>query len=123
MMLLVLPLSLALATPPSALGAGARSSRNRRKQALIEAFGHRSYVLLVLGFFTCGFQLAFVTVHLPAYLVDRGLGADIGAWTIALHRPVQHRRLARRRAGCPAGCRSATCCRSSISAARSRSSA
>jgi MFS family permease len=40
-------------------------------------------VLLVLGFFTCGFQLAFVTVHLPAYLVDRGLGADIGAWTIA----------------------------------------
>src|SRR5687768_3916423 len=52
-------------------------------QALSEAFGHRSYVLLVLGFFTCGFQLAFVTVHLPAYLVDRGLGADIGAWTIA----------------------------------------
>ena len=37
-------------------------------QALSEAFGHRSYVLLVLGFFTCGFQLAFVTVHLPAYL-------------------------------------------------------
>jgi MFS family permease len=52
------------------------------KQALSEAFGHRSYVLLVLGFFTCGFQLAFVTVHLPAYLLDRGLGADIGAWTI-----------------------------------------
>ena len=48
------------------------------------AFGHRSYVLLVLGFFTCGFQLAFVTVHLPSYLLDRGLGADIGAWTIAL---------------------------------------
>ncbi len=34
-------------------------------------------MLLVLGFFTCGFQLAFVTVHLPAYLADRGvLGAD-----------------------------------------------
>ncbi len=43
------------------------------RQALAEAFGHRSYVLLVLGFFTCGFQLAFITVHLPAYLVDRGL--------------------------------------------------
>ena len=39
-------------------------------------------MLLVLGFFTCGFQLAFVTVHLPSYLLDRGLGADIGAWTI-----------------------------------------
>ncbi len=37
----------------------------------------------MLGFFTCGFQLAFChTVHLPSYLLDRGLGADIGAWTI-----------------------------------------
>jgi predicted MFS family arabinose efflux permease len=41
-------------------------------------------VLLVLGFFTCGFQLAFVTVHLPSYLLDRGLSAEIGAWTIAV---------------------------------------
>ena len=73
-------------------GAGDAAGRGRRrrtvklqscKQALSEAFGHRSYVLLVLGFFTCGFQLAFVTVHLPSYLLDRGLGADIGAWTIA----------------------------------------
>jgi len=39
-------------------------------------------VLLVLGFFTCGFQLAFITVHLPTYLVDRGLDAAAGAWTI-----------------------------------------
>jgi len=82
LMLLVLPLSLVLATPPST-SAGAVKPQSS-KQALVEAFGHRSYVLLVLGFFTCGFQLAFVTVHLPSYLVDRGLGADIGAWTIAL---------------------------------------
>src|SRR5262249_57089753 len=40
--------------------------------------------LLVLGFFTCGFQLAFITVHLPAYLVDRGLPAQVGAWTIGV---------------------------------------
>jgi MFS family permease len=40
-------------------------------------------VLLVLGFFTCGFQLFFITVHLPAYLVDRGLSVDTGAATIA----------------------------------------
>ena len=53
-------------------------------QALAEAFGHRSYVLLVLGFFTCGFQLFFITVHLPAYLVDRGLPAEIGGWTLAM---------------------------------------
>ena len=82
-MLLVLPLSLVLATPQAA-PAAARRQAAVCKQALVEAFGHRSYVLLVLGFFTCGFQLAFVTVHLPSYLIDRGLGADIGAWTIAL---------------------------------------
>jgi MFS family permease len=82
-MLLVLPLSLALATPSSAPVAGAAKPQSSR-QALVEAFGHRSYVLLVLGFFTCGFQLAFVTVHLPSYLVDRGLGAEAGAWTIGL---------------------------------------
>ena len=54
------------------------------QQALAEALGHRSYVLLVLGFFTCGFQLAFVTIHLPAYLIDRGLSAEIGGWTLGL---------------------------------------
>jgi MFS family permease len=40
-------------------------------------------VLLVFGFFTCGFQLAFITLHLPAYLVDRGLSAEVGGWTLA----------------------------------------
>jgi predicted MFS family arabinose efflux permease len=53
------------------------------RQAIGEAFAHRSYVLLVIGFFTCGFQLAFTTVHLPAYLVDRGLSAQVGGWTLA----------------------------------------
>jgi MFS family permease len=80
-MLAVLPLSTALATPPSeaAHAAGSQSLR----QALGEAFAHRSYVLLVLGFFTCGFQLQFITVHMPSYLVDRGLSAQVGGWTIA----------------------------------------
>src|SRR5688572_13127007 len=53
------------------------------KQALAEAFGHKSYVLLTLGYFTCGFQLFFITVHLPAYLVDRGLSSEIGGWALA----------------------------------------
>jgi len=84
-MLLILPLSLALATPPADAAAvkGAPASQSVT-QALSEAFGHRSYVLLVLGFFTCGFQLAFVTVHLPAYLIDRGLSTQVGAWTIGV---------------------------------------
>jgi MFS family permease len=84
-MLLILPLALALATSKVTAPAGAAVARPQSViQALSEAFAHRSYVLLVLGFFTCGFQLAFVTVHLPAYLLDRGLSASVGAWTIGL---------------------------------------
>jgi len=80
-MLAVLPLSLALVTPTTE---GMREAAPQSlRQALSEAFAHRSYVMLVLGFFTCGFQLAFITVHLPAYLVDRGLSATVGGWTLA----------------------------------------
>ena len=84
LMLLVIPLSLALATPAVAASDGPVVQQQSFKQALTEAFGHRSYVLLVLGFFTCGFQLAFVTAHLPAYLVDRGLPVQTGGWVIAV---------------------------------------
>ena len=84
--LLIMPLSLALATPRDA-GAGTAATAPPQQslaQALTEAFGHRSYWLLVLGFFTCGFQLFFIAVHLPAYLVDRGLPAEIGGWTLGV---------------------------------------
>jgi MFS family permease len=80
-MLAVLPLSLALATPKTA--AAADAPQQSLRQALAEAFAQRSYVLLVLGFFSCGFQLAFITVHLPAYLIDRGMSAAVGGWTLA----------------------------------------
>ena len=82
--MLILPLSIALATPAAPAGQKATVKPTQSaRQAFAEAFGHRSYVLLVLGFFTCGFQLAFVTVHLPSYLIDRGLSAQIGGWTLA----------------------------------------
>ena len=84
-MLLILPLSLALATPVAAAGQTvAVKPAQSARQAFAEAFGHRSYILLVLGFFTCGFQLAFITVHLPSYLVDRGMSAEVGGWTLAV---------------------------------------
>ena len=86
--LAVLPLSLALATPRAgdakSLSGPAPIANQSIAQALSEAFRHRSYVLLVLGFFTCGFQLAFITAHLPAYLKDAGLSAAVGGWTLAL---------------------------------------
>lgn len=83
----VLPLSVMLAmrgTKQPAAAPGAVAAPNQSiAQALAEAFKHRSYVLLVLGFFTCGFQLAFITVHMPAYLKDTGLPAWVGGWTLA----------------------------------------
>jgi MFS family permease len=89
LLLLIIPLAIAVATPrqdePAQAGATQEiESSQNYKQALSEAFGHRSYILLVLGFFTCGFQLGFVTLHLPSYLVDRGLSAEIGGWTLGV---------------------------------------
>jgi MFS family permease len=82
--LLILPLSIALATPRGGVaGPAVALPPQSFRHAMAEAFGHRSYVLLVLGFFTCGFQLAFTTVHLPSYLIDRGLSAEVGGWTLA----------------------------------------
>ena len=79
-MVLVLPLSVVLKTPLSGSGS---SKHQPLGAALREAFAHRSYLLLVLGYFTCGFQLQFITIHMPPYLVDRGLSAEVGGWTIA----------------------------------------
>ena len=81
--LLIVPLAVALATPRSAAPVAPVPTQSFR-EAIGEAFAHRSYVLLVLGFFTCGFQLAFTTVHLPSYLIDRGLSAEVGGWTLAI---------------------------------------
>jgi MFS family permease len=83
LMLLIIPLSLALATPPATSANVPVADQQSFRTALAEAFGHRSYVLLMLGFFTCGFQLAFITVHLPSYLVDRGMPVQTGGWVVA----------------------------------------
>ena len=52
--------------------------------ALSEAFGHRSYMLLVSGFFVCGFQVAFITAHFPAYIGDIGIDARYAVIALAL---------------------------------------
>lgn len=52
-------------------------------QALREAFGHKSYLLLTTGFFVCGFQVAFITAHFPAYISDLGLAEKWGVVAIA----------------------------------------
>lgn len=52
--------------------------------ALREAFSDRSYLCLFFGFFVCGFHVAFIQTHLPAYITDLGAAAETGAWALAL---------------------------------------
>lgn len=52
--------------------------------ALVEARTHSGYWLLNAGFFVCGFHVAFVATHLPAYLADHGLSPSVSAWSLAM---------------------------------------
>jgi len=54
------------------------------RAAVVQALGHRGYRLLTLGFFTCGFQLAFIGTHLPNYLLLCHMPAGLGATALAL---------------------------------------
>jgi len=76
---LMIPAS--LATRGTAAFAG---PPQRASEALREAGRHMSYWYLTLGFFVCGFHVAFIAAHLPFYLTDNGLPAATGAWAIAL---------------------------------------
>jgi MFS family permease len=85
LLLATIPLAWFLATEPrQSLPTDSEADRRTLMQVLSQAFGHTSYILLVLGFFTCGFQLAFITIHLPAYLKDIGINPGIGPWVLAL---------------------------------------
>ena len=69
---------------PTTGSGGTGGVQPRHLEVLSAAFHHPSYLLLLAGFFVCGFQLAFITTHFPAFLADRGLGAAAGAWAIAM---------------------------------------
>lgn len=77
---LIMPLSWALADGHQPASGGGQSVG----QALREAGGQKSFHFLFWGYFVCGFQTAFITLHLPAYLVDSGLSANIGMTAVAL---------------------------------------
>ena len=83
LVLLVLPLALVVASPP-APPASREAPSQSSLEALREALGQRSFLLLTLGFYTCGFQLAFVTVHFQRYVVESGLSPQVGYWAFAL---------------------------------------
>ena len=81
MLLCVLPLSFALQGKAALMPGQAEFSA---VTALRKAWGFSSYRLLVIGFFVCGFHLAFINVHMPAYLVQCGLSPAVGSWSIAI---------------------------------------
>ncbi len=53
-------------------------------EALKEALSHKSYLFLTAGFFVCGFQVAFITTHFPAYISDIGVDKHYAVWGLAL---------------------------------------
>jgi MFS family permease len=90
---LVIMSAMMLALPLLAIPLRGNSSSGRNSQAEVaqtfrhavaEALGHRSYLLLISGFFVCGFQVAFITAHFPAYVADIGIEARYAVIALAL---------------------------------------
>lgn len=80
-LLVIAPLALLL---PSESSDGDTAIEQTILDALRDALRHRGFVLLGIGFFVCGFHVAFIAVHFPAYVTDLGLAAEVGAYAIAI---------------------------------------
>jgi len=76
-------LSLPIREQPVASGASLRADQ-KLGEALREAMGHRGYLFMTLAFFACGFQLVFITTHLPAYLQLCGVAPGVAASALGL---------------------------------------
>ncbi len=81
-LLLILPLSAAMVENIG--GRAVDASKQSIPEALREAFGHGGYMLLCSGYFVCGFQLMFISVHFPAYLIDQRMTPHTGMMALAL---------------------------------------
>ena len=79
--LAIVPLAFGLHEPPRAEGTAHRQTIGA---ALHEAFGYRSFQLLMAGYFVCGFQVVFIGVHLPSYLKDHGFSPSVATTALAL---------------------------------------
>ena len=80
--MLILPLSSALVEDRRSLRDS--SARQSIPEALREAFGHSGYMLLCSGYFVCGFQLMFISIHFPAFLTDQHMTPETGMTALAL---------------------------------------
>ncbi len=84
MMLAVPVLAIPLYGSSHTAAAAQKAAQQSIGSALREAFSHSSYTLLVSGFFVCGFQVAFITAHFPAYIGDLGIDARYAVIALAL---------------------------------------
>ena len=87
--LLIAPLAFGLREAPRDASSGGAGPLNdgapvSAGAALREALAHRDYLLLTAGYFVCGFQLAFIGVHLPSYLKDHQLDPQVATTALAL---------------------------------------
>jgi MFS family permease len=80
--LLVLPLSAALVEDKKAQAQ--IFHKQSIPEALREAFGHSGFMLLCSGYLVCGFQLMFISVHFPAFLIDQNMSPETGMTALAL---------------------------------------
>jgi predicted MFS family arabinose efflux permease len=81
--LLMIPLAWGLREPHLASAAGQLREQSI-VQAVREALSQRSFQLLMAGFFVCGFQVVFIAIHMPSYLKDHGLPAQVASYSLAL---------------------------------------
>jgi predicted MFS family arabinose efflux permease len=80
--LAIMPLAFGLKEP--LLAAGSTRQHQSIGHAVREAFAYPSFLLLMAGYFVCGFQVVFIGVHMPSYLKDQGLGPDVATYALAL---------------------------------------
>ncbi|MDE0920054.1 MAG: MFS transporter [Arenicellales bacterium] len=80
----LLIISFAVLLPSNPEVRGEASTRQSLSEAVREAFAQRGFILLMIGFFACGFHVAFIGIHLPAYVTDLGLAPEVGAYCLAL---------------------------------------
>jgi len=78
-MLITIPIAGVLKGKPADHG-----STQSLREAIHEAGSHNGYRLLICGFFVCGFHVAYIGTHLPAFVVDNGLSPQVGAWALGL---------------------------------------
>lgn len=82
--LLIGPIAFGLRETPASAPEADSPSPQPASEALRDAFGHRDFLLLTAGYFVCGFQVAFIGIHLPSYLKDQQLGPEVATTALAL---------------------------------------